>query len=234
LNKQALALTARSPAPSWRLRKAKASRPAVTGLLAKDKVSLPVASFVTLSGRDGTNQFECLSRSSRRPSSPAEQATTADAAKIGSLPLKENYECAQVRTCFVGAAWWPTARCAVTACAGSALPLTEKSLRKTRGRKTGFRSRRKRDMNSRANQSTSSANENERWHRFSTDEPRESSAYNHTEHPAACPPRTVFPVNRAWLWSCSLSPRQFAFGQGCDHSSYVNRMSEVIPLHCQI
>jgi hypothetical protein len=127
--------TARSPAPSCRLR-SKGQPSCRHGHARKDKVSLPVASFVTLSGRDGTNQFECLSRSSRRPSSPAEQATTADAAKIGSLPLKENYECAQVRTCFVGAAWWPTARCAVTACAGSALPLTEKSVRKTRGGKS--------------------------------------------------------------------------------------------------
>ena len=36
--------------------KLKASRHAVAGLLAKGKISLPVASFVTLSGRDGTNE----------------------------------------------------------------------------------------------------------------------------------------------------------------------------------
>jgi len=37
--------------------KAKASRPAITPQLRpKDKISLPVASFVTLSGRGGTNE----------------------------------------------------------------------------------------------------------------------------------------------------------------------------------
>lgn len=46
---------------------AKASRHAVTPQLRpSDKVSLSVASFVTLSGRDGTNKVWCLSRSSRR------------------------------------------------------------------------------------------------------------------------------------------------------------------------
>ena len=39
------------------------------------------------------------------PPSPAEQATTADAAKIGSLSLKcKSHERAQVKTCFVGTA----------------------------------------------------------------------------------------------------------------------------------
>jgi len=42
---------------SWRLLKRKASRPANTPQLRpQDKVSLPVVSFVTLSGRDGTNE----------------------------------------------------------------------------------------------------------------------------------------------------------------------------------
>ena len=53
--------------------KAKASRHAVTPQLRpKGKMSLPVASFVTLSGRDGTIKVRCLSRSSRRAPSPAE------------------------------------------------------------------------------------------------------------------------------------------------------------------
>jgi hypothetical protein len=47
--------------------KKKASRHAVTPQLRpQSKVSLPVASFVTLSGRDGTIKVRCLSRSSRR------------------------------------------------------------------------------------------------------------------------------------------------------------------------
>ena len=47
--------------------KAKASRHAVTPQLRpKGKISLPVASFVTLSGSDGTIEVWCLSRSSRR------------------------------------------------------------------------------------------------------------------------------------------------------------------------
>jgi hypothetical protein len=47
--------------------KAKASRHAVTPRIRpQSKVSLPVASFVALSGRDGTNKVWCLTRSSRR------------------------------------------------------------------------------------------------------------------------------------------------------------------------
>jgi hypothetical protein len=47
--------------------KAKASRHAITPQLRpQDKISLPVASFVTLSGSDGTIKVRCLSRSSRR------------------------------------------------------------------------------------------------------------------------------------------------------------------------
>jgi hypothetical protein len=46
------ARTARSPAPSGRLRKSKVSRHAGAGLLAQDKVSLPVASSGPARGRD--------------------------------------------------------------------------------------------------------------------------------------------------------------------------------------
>jgi hypothetical protein len=42
---------------------------------------------------------------------------------------------------------------------------------------------------------------------------------HHTEHPAACPPLTVFPVNQGWLRSFSLSPTHFVFGQGCDRAA---------------
>jgi hypothetical protein len=46
---------------------AKASRHAVTPQLRpKSNFSLPVASFVTLCGRDETNKVWCLTRSSRR------------------------------------------------------------------------------------------------------------------------------------------------------------------------
>ncbi len=82
-------LNARSPAPSCRLRKPKASRPAVTGLLAKDNVSLPVASPVPLSRRDETKKAECLSRPSCRPPSPAEiKRPLTLPGKISSLSLK--------------------------------------------------------------------------------------------------------------------------------------------------
>jgi len=71
----------------------KASRHAVTPQLRpQDKVSLPVASFVALSGRDGTNKVWCLSRSSRRAATTGRKPTTAGADEIGSLPLKGNYE----------------------------------------------------------------------------------------------------------------------------------------------
>jgi hypothetical protein len=56
-------------------------------------------------------KFECLSRSSCRAPPPAEQATTADAAKIGSLPLKKSgLNRAQVGTCFVVSARVATSR----------------------------------------------------------------------------------------------------------------------------
>jgi hypothetical protein len=40
------------------------------------KVSLPVASFVTLSGRDGTIKVRCLTRSSRRAATTGRKPTT--------------------------------------------------------------------------------------------------------------------------------------------------------------
>ena len=44
-----------------------------------------------------------------------------------------------------------------------------------------------------------------------------------TKHPAACPPRTVFPVNtRTWFGEVvSTQHVQIVFGKGCDQSSYV-------------
>jgi hypothetical protein len=76
--------------------KAKASRHAVTPQLRpQDKVSLPVASFVTLSGRDGTNEVWCLSRSSRRAVTTGRKPTTADADEIGSLSLNSKLRIAR-------------------------------------------------------------------------------------------------------------------------------------------
>ena len=74
-------------------------------------------------GETVTNKVWCLSRPSRRAASPAEQATTADAAKIGSLPLKENYESRASEDVLRGVGQGSV----VTACAGSALPLEEKT-----------------------------------------------------------------------------------------------------------
>ena len=69
------------------------------------KVSLPVASSAPSRVRDELLfNFECPAREPCRPSSPAEQATTAGADEIGSLSLKRNYDCAQVTTCSVGSA----------------------------------------------------------------------------------------------------------------------------------
>jgi len=54
--------------------KAKASRHAVTGLLAPEKVSLPVASFVALAGRDETlSNLNVAPGHHAEPPSPAEQ-----------------------------------------------------------------------------------------------------------------------------------------------------------------
>jgi hypothetical protein len=76
--------------------KQKASRHAVTPQLRpKDKVSLPVASFVTLSGKDGTNQFECLSRPSRRAATTGRTGNDRCAVKIGSLPLNRKLRIAR-------------------------------------------------------------------------------------------------------------------------------------------
>jgi hypothetical protein len=70
----------------------KASRHAVTPQLRpQGKVSLPVASSAPARVRDELLfNFECPARQPCRPSSPAEQATTADADKVGSLSLKLN------------------------------------------------------------------------------------------------------------------------------------------------
>ncbi len=55
----------------------------------KSKVSLPVASSAPARVRDELLfNFECPARAPCRPSSPAAQATTADADEIGSLSLK--------------------------------------------------------------------------------------------------------------------------------------------------
>jgi hypothetical protein len=43
-----------------------------------------------------------------------------------------------------------------------------------------------------------------------------------TEHPAACPPRTVFPVNQGSRMRSFTHGCQLAFGKGCDRSSHVN------------
>jgi hypothetical protein len=45
-----------------------------------------------------------------------------------------------------------------------------------------------------------------------------------TEHPAACPPRTVFPVNSRAGFDGFVSPQhvRFAFGHGGDQPGYVN------------
>ena len=67
----------------------KASRPAITGLLAKGKISLPVASSVPPHGRDETIKFECPSRAPCRSSSPAEnQRPLTLPGNISSLSLK--------------------------------------------------------------------------------------------------------------------------------------------------
>jgi len=83
------------------------------------KMSLPVASSAPSRVRDELLfNFECPAREPCRPSSPAEQATTANADEIGSLSLKRNYECAQATTCSVGAARVapsrPVRECALT------------------------------------------------------------------------------------------------------------------------
>jgi hypothetical protein len=69
--------------------KAKASRHAVTPQLRPNgKVSLPVVSFVTLSGRDETIKVRCLTRSSRRAATTGRTGNDRCADEIGSLPLK--------------------------------------------------------------------------------------------------------------------------------------------------
>jgi hypothetical protein len=69
--------------------KAKASRHAVTPQLRpQGKESLPVASFVALSGRDGTRKVWCLSRSSRRAAVTGRTGNDRCADEIGSLSLK--------------------------------------------------------------------------------------------------------------------------------------------------
>jgi hypothetical protein len=75
-----------------------ASRHAVTGLIAKNKVSLPVASSVPAHGRDETFFNWCLSRAS----SPAEhKRPLALPGNSGSLPLNSENECAPMTTCSV-------------------------------------------------------------------------------------------------------------------------------------
>jgi hypothetical protein len=71
--------------------KAKASRPAVTPQLRpQDKVSLPVASSAPSRVRDELLfNFECPARAPCRPSSPAEQMTTADAARKNQFALAQ-------------------------------------------------------------------------------------------------------------------------------------------------
>ena len=70
------------------------------------KVGLPVASSAPSRVRDELLfNFECPAREPCRPSSPAEQITTADADEIGSLSLKgKRHERAQVMTCSAGVA----------------------------------------------------------------------------------------------------------------------------------
>ena len=71
-------------------------------------MSLPVTSFVTLSGRDETNKVWVSPGPRAEPPPPAEQAIPlcgTDAVEISSLPLKGKLRMrAQVRTCFVGSA----------------------------------------------------------------------------------------------------------------------------------
>jgi RHS repeat-associated protein len=66
-----------------------------------------------------------------------------------------------------------------------------------------------------------------RWRSFSITNPSpgRKAHLRQTEHPAACPPRTVFPVNsRTWFCGC-VSPQhaRFAFSQGCDRASHVGQ-----------
>jgi hypothetical protein len=68
-------------------------------------------------------KLECLSQPSRRAAVTGRKPTTADAAKVGSLPLKGNYESRASDDVLRGVGQGR----AVTACAGSALPLEEKT-----------------------------------------------------------------------------------------------------------
>jgi len=73
-----------------RAAKAKASRPAVTGLLAQDNVSLPVASSVPARGRDETLfnwNVSPVRRAGRRHRQNKSRPLTLPG-KISSLPLK--------------------------------------------------------------------------------------------------------------------------------------------------
>ena len=85
---------------------AKASRHAITPQLRpKEKESLPVASFVTLSGRDGTIKVRCLCRPSRRAATTGSTGNDRCADEIGSLPLKcKRHERAQITMCCVESA----------------------------------------------------------------------------------------------------------------------------------
>ncbi len=59
-------------------------------------------------------------------------------------------------------------------------------------------------------------------------------AYIKLNRQAACPPRAAVPVNQRMMGGSFTRHAQFAFGHGGDQPGYVNHMSEVIPLPCQI
>ena len=105
--------------------KAKASRHAVTPQLRpQGKVSLPVTSFVTLSGSDETNEFESPPGHRAEPPPPAAQQRPLTLLKSVRSRSKANYESRASEDVLRGVGQGR----AVTACAGSALPLENKGV----------------------------------------------------------------------------------------------------------